>query len=486
MLPLFAIIYAQEAKQLHGISGIVTRKHDGLNNGDTLKLLQLKTDKDESQAIFSKSNGKYTVMPLKNANKSVRLIPDNPNKFWTTEYFNNGMYSYYARKGYHNPIRKETIDEANEYVEQLRSSFYSDEFVTDYVKAIFLTIAPKDIDDKRIGTLKAEILNSPNPDAYMLPNGTLLITTGLLSVLDSEEELKAIIASELAHYVMDDQVMNILKERARGQRAELWGIVLNVAAITTEVILTENSEHYVPGGILLTTAVVSEIISEDAIYKMGMGYTNKQCYAADDMALGYLTINGYNTGALHSALQKIYHYYLAEKDDYALSRSGGYGNIQERIARCPEPEKDMATRSYQRMTSTVTSFNALIQYEEGKYESSAFFCQKNIATGNACDDDYLLLVKGNMNCSNTPEDNLKNLELIKKAKRIGQTNNLAVYKQEILLLMRMDEKEKAAHGLNEYIELLEDFKTNLTRDEDYNWVNNELYWSNSLYSKLSF
>ena len=68
----------------------------------------------------------------------------------------------------------------------------------------------------------------------MLPNGTMLISTGLLCTLDSEDELAAIIANEMSHFVLDHQVNNIYRAERRAKRAAFWGTVL---AVTAEVAL---------------------------------------------------------------------------------------------------------------------------------------------------------------------------------------------------------------------------------------------------------
>ena len=75
----------------------------------------------------------------------------------------------------------------------------------------------------------------PEPDAYMLPNGTMLISTGLLCTLDSEDELAAIIANEMSHFVLDHQVNNIYRAERRAKAGmRFWGTVL---AVTAEVAL---------------------------------------------------------------------------------------------------------------------------------------------------------------------------------------------------------------------------------------------------------
>ncbi len=58
-----------------------------------------------------------------------------------------------------------------------------------------------------------------------MPNGTIMLSIGLLSIIDSEEELVSILAHEVAHFV-DHYVMNIIKQQEREKRAAFWAVVL--------------------------------------------------------------------------------------------------------------------------------------------------------------------------------------------------------------------------------------------------------------------
>lgn len=428
-------------------------------------------------------NGEQLFMPFKSAAKTISLSPGNTEEFWLCEYIDHKMHELYRKKGYRTQIRQEVAEEANEYLGTLTNASYKDAYIQDYIQHIFTGVAPTHLDERRTDRLRVEILQSPNPDAYMLPNGVLIISTGLLSALDSSEELMAIIASEMTHYVLDHQVRNIAKERARVRKANAWGIALGVAAISAEVALTYNHDHYMPGGLLITAGVANEIMSINALNKMGMGYSDEQFYIADDIALKFLEMNGINTLALGSALYKIASYYKIEKDDYALSQAGGYGNVYKRIKRLGEI-KDVGNRSFQRTMSSVNTTNAIIQLNNHNYQAAERLAQKNIDNQFATDDDYLILVKANMSYTNSPEDNQKNLDIIQQILEDSKSPNLGLCKQEILLLLRMQKQSQAANALNEYITMLSDFKLQSLANDDIVWANEELGWANKLYQQI--
>ena len=53
------------------------------------------------------------------------------------------------------------------------------------------------------------LLRVNDENVYMYSNGTMVIHTGLLSALHTEDELVAILSHEIAHFVLDHSVQNV-------------------------------------------------------------------------------------------------------------------------------------------------------------------------------------------------------------------------------------------------------------------------------------
>ena len=140
------------------------------------------------------------------------------------------MYDYYNRKGYRYKMRQELDEECLDYLDKLNEIAYKDAYIQDYVQAIFAKVNPGEIDTNRPERLNVRIIQSPEPDAYMLPNGAMLVSTGLLCTIDSEEELEAIIANEMVHFILDHQVDNVSRAETRAKRAAFWADVLGTVA----------------------------------------------------------------------------------------------------------------------------------------------------------------------------------------------------------------------------------------------------------------
>jgi predicted Zn-dependent protease len=67
-----------------------------------------------------------------------------------------------------------------------------------YLNHIGHLLIPKDLTIERV-TWKFQAVRDPQPNAFALPNGSIYVTTGLLSLVDNESQLAAIIAHELTH-----------------------------------------------------------------------------------------------------------------------------------------------------------------------------------------------------------------------------------------------------------------------------------------------
>jgi len=67
-----------------------------------------------------------------------------------------------------------------------------------YLNRIGHLLIPKDLKIERV-TWKFQAVRDPQPNAFALPNGSIYVTTGLLSLVDNESQLAAILAHELTH-----------------------------------------------------------------------------------------------------------------------------------------------------------------------------------------------------------------------------------------------------------------------------------------------
>lgn len=74
----------------------------------------------------------------------------------------------------------------------------ADEPASVYLSRIGHLLIPKGLRIERV-TWKFRAVRDPQPNAFALPNGSIYVTTGLLSLMENESQLAAILAHELTH-----------------------------------------------------------------------------------------------------------------------------------------------------------------------------------------------------------------------------------------------------------------------------------------------
>ncbi|MCD8167032.1 MAG: M48 family metalloprotease [Bacteroides sp.] len=362
---------------------------------------------------------------------------------------------------------------------------YEDEFIQDFARSIFVGMTPKRLPNERPKTFSVKVIKSPAPDSYMLPGGTLLLTTGLFSTLDSEEELKALVASEIGHFVLDHALQNVMKAETRARRSEFWGAVAAAAVEATEIYLIENHKNYVPGLTTLGATVVAVMVNEKIARRMGMVYTPKQQEKADRLAEDFLRYENIPQGALHSALSKIKDYYVVNRDYLALSRGGNFEDLDKRISRATPPEKELYSRNFSKFMSGVTTFNAIIQVNSEKFAEATRLANKNIEQNFATWEDYLVLAQATMGLYNDDESNMRTLELLEKTKQMCEVPVMSAVKQEALLMLRMNKQAQATAILRNYLELLDEAKQNCISSNEGDWIVGEINWTTKLLDRIT-
>lgn len=130
--------------------------------------------------------------------------------------------------------RKELLSTENEgEVLRLRRALYDNPRVQEYVNRLGQQIVPDD--SEKLYSFKVTV--SPIPQAYTLSTGTVLISTGMISLLDNEAQLAYVLAHELAHVYKDHwriKVMLPIAEAEYNKKQEkkraFWAGVLTLAA----------------------------------------------------------------------------------------------------------------------------------------------------------------------------------------------------------------------------------------------------------------
>lgn len=487
--------YAQKRKDMTSqldINGTLNAKYEDYPKGANVKLMGVTKLKSRSNPdlngvqMITAINGTQVAIPTSKANL-LDLHPETIEDFWAWTFIKNGMYNHYNSKGYRYQLRKEITDEAASLLQETAYAHYTDAYILDYLRTIFIGIIPQNLNNNRRPEVpNIEVLTSPAPDSYMYPNGTLVITTGLLSTLDSVEELTAIIACEVAHYVLDHHLINVAKEMARARRAEFWGPILQELAFATEEIFESDKASHVAGGILISSLIGTAAIAIEISGRLGMSYTKGQVKQADRTAIEFLEFAGMDPSALASALTKIRDYYRVERE-YATLYQGDLKDLDNRIKQVGSDREicEFQNRYYLKTMAEVTTQNALIYQDNKNYPAAERLVNKNIQHNLATVNDYVISIQASMNQSNSPEANLENLQFIREINEKSLVPNLQLNKLEILLLLRLEEEAEASNALKAYVQTLQEYQKQTDSGSEFDWAATEIQWANNLYQRIT-
>lgn len=447
-----------------------------------------KANDDNSSDIYYavEINGIQETIPLEEMDIIKLAKPETDQEFWQQVYLKRHLYEYFNNRGYKQKLRQEINEECIDYLDKLNEIAYQDDYLTSYVQGVFAKLNTVTIDANRGENLNIRLIQSPEPDAFMLPNGSMIVSTGLLCTLDSEDELAAVIACELAHFVLDHQVNNIYVAERRAQRAAFWADVFTEVSNTAlDVAYWDDNDNAYTVSLVADIGLVASLLSIPATNRLGMTYKTGQEITSDQLARELLVFKGYKADGLASALDKISEYYSMQQRSENITRYNSLSDVQKRIEKAGGFQS-LRSRPYLKTTSDVITFNASMNFANKRYKETTQLINKNLVNELATDNDYIIFVKAQMALSNTEETNNQCLSMLDKAQKlIGENHNLDIYKQRILLLMRMNKQAKAANTLKEYLTLLTQYQSQGIEGEEKGWTNKEIGWASQMLNKIS-
>lgn len=142
----------------------------------------------------------------------------------------------------------------------------------DYVTNIGRRVAARSgVQGAGTGVFNFTVLNSPVPNAFAVPGGYIYITRGLLTLMNNEAELAAVLGHEVAHVTADHS----RSRQNRGLLTQLGGLVAGVVTGSG------------------TAAQVAGQIGQGLF----LGYSRGQEHEADDIGIRYAAQAGFNASA---------------------------------------------------------------------------------------------------------------------------------------------------------------------------------------------
>ena len=190
---------------------------------------------------------------------------ENTQQLWDAAIVTNVLHSL-VKNGFNYKLRREMENDALDYIQTVRkyNLELNDPYLETYIYSLVAKIAPAYMVDCRPGSINLIIQQNPSINACCYPNGTIVLNTGLLATLHSEAELVAILSHEIAHFILDHSVQNVIAAEKRQQRAEFWAALATGLTAVAEGVIAANNEYYVPGAATIGMAVMSTNIATES------------------------------------------------------------------------------------------------------------------------------------------------------------------------------------------------------------------------------
>lgn len=448
------------------------------------KVILSQTDVNASELKYYITTSGNTYEISKRDALSIKLDPPNClNDVWAIASFNSDVYDNLANYGVQYDLRKELDEEANHYIGMLyeHNAFFNDEYLTDYLQTLLYKIHPITLADGRPGNLNILVLKSSSPNASCFPNGTIVINTGLLSLVESEAELISILAHEVAHFVLDHQIVNINEQAKRIKKAEFWSVIATLAAAATETYLATQSEYYVPtGDLTASVALLSTGIANEIIDRLGAKYDREQEQEADMVASQLLKFLNIDPSAFNSVLMRLYDYGIIT-GNYGMflnTKNSTHPAIQERIQSAAgpvNPDKFYSIQYLQKI-SLVTSYSAINEFNSRHYNNCSELVDRNIKAEVATESDYIIKAMLTRIFSDTEASNNESLKLLRIAEGLDVTNMIYVYKQLGITYLRLSKYTEAIQSFEDYLNHLNSIENPAEYIiEEIDWTNTMIY-----------
>lgn len=483
---LLSRVHAQHI-QVYGtdLSATLLKKYEGLEKDSLIKISgiirETVADSQKELDIYYICENNSWVPYTDKWKENFTFECKTPQDIWDSEVIKHVLLPL-QKKGLQNELRFELEQDALDYVDRLKSNglVYKDPYLENYIYGLIAKIAPIHYIDNRPYRVNLLIVDDSSLSAGIYPNGTLIITTRLLSCLHSEDELIAILSHEIAHFVLDHQIQNVNKAILRKNRAAFWATLATGVTAVAEGVAAANGNYSTPGLATLGVATLSGAIASEVIDWLGMKYNHKQENEADAIAKNMLAILQRDTNALSSALNHIQQAMKEMGDDNIYFDSFTHPALIERIHKLGDPQT-LPDPDFERKISFIITNAARKKYDSGRFTQAIDLVSQNMENHVATSEDYILKAYCLFALYNSTQSNEEALSLIHSAKAVDPTN-IEAYKAEIVAYLRLDDKNTALRLLQEYESILTDMQQS---DHSSYFIDTEISWCRNMQIKLN-
>jgi hypothetical protein len=371
-------------------------------------------------------------------------------------------------------VRNELEKSSNDYIENLESnnSFLYAPELADYLHHKLFEIYPEPFLSNRIAVIREiRVIKSSTPDIQVLNNGQILISTGMLSLIETEDELTALLAQQIAWFVLDLNYSTFKDHK----RSELTSAILGVTAqIVTNVALNRKSYDYERNFILGAVAGDATQLISGSIFSSLSTKANKELeMKTDSVAKAYLIKKNINSEALCSLYSKLWEYGSMHPEYSTAGVLADFNRIPIRLKalefKFNEKAIHLKDQKFDKIISESLNQNASILI--GNYENDAAIANLDRVIDSDCAIEETYLYKAIALKTSQKSTDLDGfiLELLDKAEQHVSNNSEAIDIERGLVYYRMNKKTLALDSFTNAKKKIET-QANFSQEELI-WVN---------------
>ena len=244
----------------------------------------------------------------------------------------------------------------------------ADESANAYLRGVGRSLIPRGLELERV-SWNFRVLRDPQPNAFALPNGSIYLTTGLMSLLDNESQLAAIIAHELTHVMRRHTYMH---NRSNRKKFLTMNVMAAVGAYAPLSIV---------GAVITVVTTVAPFIMMATIY----GYSRDLEREADLKGVDMMISAEYSPEEMVNVMKlldrdmegeniRLFYNDHPSLDERIKYLSGYLGARADRVTHQMELNKERAT--YFRKMESLMRHNVQLAINAGRGRSAVYHAQR--------------------------------------------------------------------------------------------------------------
>ena len=413
---------------------------------ESIYIKSIELSEDGKYFLVNENDNK--ILLENNFGKLVYIKYNTVEELWKATILKMVIPEILVKHGLQLELRKEMELDAIDYIQTIKKNNLEikDPLLENYIYSLVKKILPKELVDGRTTDINIVITKDDSRNVAIFPNGTMVIDAGMLSMIKTEEELVAVLAHEIAHYVLDHNVDNVNKAITRKKRAEFWAALATGLTAVGEVALAAKNTNYIPGMATISMAALSSAVGNAVVDRLGMKYNHEQESEADDMSREVLRLLGYDSNAMSKVIKRLMDVCRREGIRNDLYESYTHPSLMERIN-----AGGKVTLSYdnefESMMSLPIKSMAEVKYVNKHFREAIAIVDININNKVAIPEDYIIKINSSLALYNEQGEDL--LKMAEEARGL-YPESMSLMESEIKVHIYMKNYVKALSLIDEY------------------------------------